>query len=285
MEDRHTPTHERKMMKHLAIFLLYVCPLTVLAHPCPYDWNIRPSKQTTITAPTVIAFAEKFNAFVQEETEGRVQHGMLIDPGPGEYSEVPSDSPFADAMDILIERSREASYGPSEGKLESLLSKPVSVTFPSNIWVACLLCVTVGADMDGMYEETAEGAVVGRWPRARECRAYKVSEALLQRVEEKQRAGEVPSGLQAVPIVFAEEAEIAGTSSAPGQYDSVHMQRFLKTESIYLPDRQVIVILSSPYTHRYRIASSLRRKGYWEDLNTGEESTLPPEGTPSPGKR
>lgn len=193
---------QKSTMKRIAAILTAMCPFTLSAHPCPFDWNIAFANDTEIKGASLSDFVAKFNEAAKNETKGGITRAIIYDAKPDTFVKVPEDSPYSKEMDALFNRYAEV-MGPliKKGFGES---SPIEINFPAKFPVACLLITQFnGYGGATNYEETKEGARVTRRREILECRAYQVSAKFLETVSKYQREDRVETGVDPAAYVFA----------------------------------------------------------------------------------
>lgn len=268
-----------KMKIQTSLLVLAAWPLLACAHSCPYDWNIRFSKQNTFRATNLVDFAEQFNAAVREETKGAVTNAIVVDLKAATFRRQPEESPFAEQMNDLIQRHFEITAPLIEKGAEGYDLGPVAEVFPSKFPVACILSGIIAAKGMG-YNETKDGAIVTRRHHKFECHAYRISNALLELVAERQRAGKIHRDFKPIPVVFAQESGMKWTLMVPSGPRSASGEFILDAVTDYLPQEKVMLVIETPKGHE-RLVETLKEKKYWEEWSTTTKSTLSPEAAPS----
>lgn len=218
----------------------------LVAHPCPHDWNIEFAEAIEIKGANLADFVEKFNEAAKTESKGKIGKAIILDLQPTTIRKVPEDSPFSGEMDELIKRCPEVL---SKRGFPEFGSSPIELGFPAKIPVACLLIATFSGAQTG-YEETEAGAVV-RNPRADlECRAYEVSDLLLDKAEEWRREERITEGAQPLPYIFA---RISGMTWAYHTYPDPEKDpvehSVLDGVTLYLPEKKVVLAIETKEMH------------------------------------
>jgi hypothetical protein len=240
--------------------LLSIFPCALVAHPCPHDWNIHFAEDTEIKGDSLADFVAKFNEAVKKESKDKVGKAIILDLRPTTIRKVPEDSPFSKEMDDLIKRYPEVlriKGFPEFG------SSPIALEFPAKFPVACLLAVTFSAGVMG-YEETEAGAVVTD-PRADlECRAYEVSDLLLEKAEEWRREGHVPEGTP-LPYIFARFSEMTWAyyidPDPENPLEDAVEHSVLEGVTLYIPGKKVVLAIETKEKHA-EMTKAMGERGY-----------------------
>ena len=212
-----------------------MAPVSAYSHPCPYDWNITLSKELSFTETSVSNVIDAVNAAVREQTRGRIKQAAILDTTPLKITVVPANSPWTNEMAVLINRYREEMAPIVAKGTRGYETCPVTVTFPEKFPIACTLKMIEQATAEMGYEERKEGAIFSRWPKEMECRAYRVSDPLLAKVEQKKNAGEIHPDFKPVPVVFAQESGMTWTVMVGDGPNSYRGEFVLDAVTHYLP--------------------------------------------------
>ena len=190
---------QKMTMNRIAAILIAMCPFTLSAHPCPFDWNIEFANDTEIKGTSLSDFVAKFNEAAKKETKSGITRAIIYDAKPDTFRKVPEDSPFSKEMDALFQRYIKVMAPLMKKGLGE--SATIAISFPAKFPVACLLA----AQFDGgttNYEETKEGARVTRRREVLECRSYQVSGKFLDTVSEWQHEDRITAGVQPAAYIF-----------------------------------------------------------------------------------
>ncbi len=234
-------------MNRIAAILIAMCPYTLSAHPCPFDWNIEFANDTEIKGTSLSDFVAKFNEAVKKETKGGIARAIIYDAKPDTFRKVPEDSPFSKEMDGLFRRYVEVMVPLMKNGLGD--SAPIAISFPAKIPVACLLACQFH---DGVtnYKETKEGARVTRRREVLECRSYQVNAKFLDTVSEYQREDRLAAGVQPACYIFAAFSEMtwAFYTYSDSAQDYVEVS-FLDGVTLYIPEKKVILAIETKDKH------------------------------------
>ena len=160
------------------------------AHNCPYEWNIQLTKGIVFKETPVSKVVDQINAAVREATKGRIKNAIILDTTPVTITRETADPEMSRLMGVLIDRYQKEMAPVIAKGAAGYETCQVTDDIKPNFHLACEISM-IAAAAEMRYMEKKEGAVLSRWPKALECRAYKVSDALLRRVEEKQKAGQI----------------------------------------------------------------------------------------------
>lgn len=245
-------------MNRTLALLLSIFPCALVAHPCPHDWNIIFADATEIKGTSLADFVEKFNEAAKTESKGEIEKAIILDLRPTTIRKVPEDSPFSKEMDELIKRHPEVLR---KKGFPEFGASPVAVEFPAKFPVACILAAIFSGGTMG-YDETEAGAVV-RDPRAElECRAYEVSDLLLEKAEEWQRDGHIPEDAPPLPYIFA---RFSGMTWAYYTYPDPEKDpvehSVLEGFTLYLPEKKVVLAIETKEMHG-EMTKAMRERGY-----------------------
>lgn len=238
---------QKTTMNRIAAILIATCPLTLSAHPCPFDWNIEFANDTEIKGTSLSDFVAKFNEAVKKETKSGITRAIIYDAKPDSFRKVPEDSPFSKEMDALFQRYIKV-MAPliKKGVGESA---PIAISFPAKFPVACLLA----AEFDGgatNYEETKEGARVTRRREVLECRSYQVSAKFLELVSECQREDRIAAGVQPPSDVFASVSGMTWAFETISDSAQDYVQEsFIEGVTLYIPEQRVILAIETKDKH------------------------------------
>lgn len=233
------------------------------AHNCPYEWNIQLTKGIVFKEMPVSKVVDQINAAVREATKGRIKNAIILDATPVTIAKETADPEISRLMDVLIARYQKEMAPVIAKGAAGYETCPVTYDIKPNFHLACEISM-IAAAAEMRYREKKEGAVLSRWPKTLECRAYKVSDALLKRVEEKQKAAQIHPDFKPVPVVFAQESGMNWSvmvGEGPGSFGGVSV---LDAVTFYVPDKKLILILETPKGHN-KIQENLKKLGYWQE--------------------
>ena len=250
-----------KPMNRTFAVLLSISPCALIAHPCPHDWNIHFAENTEIKGDNLADFLTKFNEAVKKESKDKVGKAIILDLRPTAIRKVPEDSPFSKEMNELIKRYPEVLR--KEGFPE-FGSSPIALEFPAKFPVACLLIATFSGNQMG-YEETEAGAVVSDLRADLECRAYEVSDLLLEKAEEWRREGHILEGAPPLPYIFARFSEMTWayqTYPDPENPLEDPVERsVLVGVTLYIPGKEVVLAIETKEKHA-EMTKAMGERGY-----------------------
>lgn len=236
-------------MNRVTAILIAMCPLTLSAHPCPFDWNIEFATDTEIKGTSLGDFIAKFNEAAKKETKGGITKAIIYNAKPDTFRKIPENSPFSTEMDALLQRYVEVTAPLVKKGLHDSGTAPIAVSFPAKIPVACLLAAEFYGEATN-YEETKEGARVTRRREVLECRSYHVSERFLETVSEWRREDRIPVGAEAAPYIFASFSGMTWTfhTFPDPEKDSVE-ESILGGVTRYLPENKVVLAIETKEKH------------------------------------
>lgn len=245
------------MIRTLAL-LLSIFPCALVAHPCPHDWNIHFAEDTEIKGANLADFVEKFNEAAKAESKGKIGKAIILDLRPTTIRKVPEGSPFSGEMDGLIVRYPEVL---SKKGFPEFGASPVAVEFPAKFPVACILAAILRGGTMG-YDETEAGAVVRDLRAYLECRAYEVSDLLLEKAEEWRREERIPEGAPPLPYIFA---RFSGMTWAYYTYPDPEKDpvehSVLEGVTLYLPEKKVVLAIERKEMHK-EMTKVMWERGY-----------------------
>ena len=263
-------------MKPIAALILAGWPLSVVAHPCPFDWNIEFLEPVKISGKNLEEFTKRFNEAVGKQTKGKIPKAIVYSVKPDSFTHVPSDSPFVKEMEMLIQRYSEVTAPLIKKGVSEYGGAAMDVDFPASFPVACILASpNVGAVN---YEEAKEGLKI-TIHRELECRAYHVSAKFLEEAKEMQLGEQIPEEGDPVSLFFARFSEMNWafhTDSEPAQ-DSVEVP-ILAGVTAYLPEKRVILVIETRAKHE-EITKNMKERRYLENPSPGssDKNKQPPD--------
>lgn len=248
-------------MKRIAALVVAAWPLSVSAHPCPFDWNIEFSEAVKVSGKNIKDFADHFNEAVSKQTKGKVLKGIIYAVKPDSFTKVPADSPFAKEMDVLIHRYSEVTAPLIEKGVFEYGGAPMDKDFAANFPVACILSSpNVGAVN---YEETKDGLKI-TIHRELECRAYHVSPKFLEIAKDYQRGEQIPAGGDYVSYFFARFSMMMWEfHTIPDPAKDAVEEPILSGVTLYLPEKRVILAIETKEKHE-ETTKSMQERGYLE---------------------
>ncbi|MFA6101566.1 MAG: hypothetical protein WCV67_06645 [Victivallaceae bacterium] len=232
---------------------------SAFAHNCPYEWNIQLTKGIAFKETSI----SKINAAVREATKGRIQTAVILDTTPATITKETADPEMLRLMDVLIDRYQKVMAPVIAKGAAGYETCPVTDDIKPNFPLACQIS-TIAAGAEMRYREKKEGAVLSRWPKTLECRAYKVSDAFLKRVEEKQKAGQIHPDFKPVPVVFAQESGMSWSVMVGDGPGSFRGNAILDAVTFYMPDKKLMLTIETSKGHN-KILTNLKKLGYWQE--------------------
>jgi hypothetical protein len=260
-------------MKRIAALIIVGWPFAVSAHPCPYDWNIAFSQTTKIEGKTLADFVKQFNEAVRKQTNGTIKKAIVYEVKSDTFTKIPEKSPFSEQMDTLIRHYAEVTTPLIKRGVFEYGGTPTDAEFSANSPVACLLAATFSR-VGGGYDETKEGAMV-TIHRELECRAYKLSDKFLKRVDEDEREGRVPQDCKPVPYTFARYSGMKWELNLFDEQNDLRAESIVNGVTLYLPDSKVIIAIETNKGHE-ELAKSMKERGYLDDLNQAPQNNAQP---------
>jgi hypothetical protein len=248
-------------MKRIAAIFLAVWPLSVSAHPCPFDWNIEFSEGVNISGENIEDFANKFNEAVSKQTKEKIPKAIIYTVKPDSFAKVPVSSPFASEMDTLIKRYSEVTAPLIKKGVFEYGGAPKRIEFPANFPVACILSSPNTGAVN--YEETKDGLKI-TIHRELECRAYHVSPKFLEVAKDMQSRWQIPAGSDHVSYFFARMSEMMWAfHTMPDPDKDAVEEPILSGVTLYIPEKRVILAIETKEKHEEIIKNMLER-GYLE---------------------
>lgn len=238
-----------------------MCPFALVAHPCPFDWNIAFASDTEIKGTSLSDFVAKFNEAVSKETKSGIARAIIYEAKPDSFRRIPEDSPYSKEMDMLFQRYVKV--------MEPLMKKglgesaPIAISFPARIPAACLLAAEFSGGYGGVtnYEESKEGARLTRRRESLECRSYELSGKFLETVSEYQREERIAAGLEPASYVFARLSGMTWAFDIYSESAQDYVQEsFLDGVALYVPSKQVILAIETREKHE-EIAKVMSERG------------------------
>lgn len=250
-----------KTMNRTFVVLLSISPCALVAHPCPHDWNIEFAKATEIKGDNLADFVAKFNEAVKNESKDKVKEAIILVPRPTTIRKAPKDSPFSKEMDELIKRHPEVLR--TKGFPE-FGSAHMALEFTAKFPVACLLAAEFSGGGMG-YEETEAGAVVSDLRADLECRAYEVSDLLLEKAEEWRSEGRILEGAPPLPYMFARFSEMTWAyhtyPDSENPLEDAVEHSVLEGVTLYLPGKKVVLAIETKEKHA-EMTKAMGERGY-----------------------
>jgi hypothetical protein len=251
-------------MRRIVAIFLAVWPLSVSAHPCPFDWNIEFSEGVNISGKNFEDFANKFNEAVSKQTKGKIPKAIIYTVKPDSFAKIPASSPFATEMETLIKRYSEVTAPLIKKGVFEYGGAPKEMEFPANFPVACILSSPNSGAVN--YEETKDGLKI-TIHRELECRAYLVSPKFLKIAKEMESRYQIPAGGDYVSYFFARFSEMMWAfHTIPDPAKDAVEEPILTGVTLYLPEKGVILAIETKVKHEETI-KSMQERGYLESSN------------------
>jgi hypothetical protein len=228
-----------------------------------YAWDVRLPRELPADGTSLSNAVDIINAAVRESTANRIPNAIILDVGPVTITKVAAGQDLNTNMDVLIERYHTEMAPIIAKGAEGYETCPVSENFPARLRLSD---VSIALAMEcGMDFEYRQDCVVLKSPRKfLECRAYKVSDALLKLVEERQKAGQIYHAFKPVPVIFAQESSMTWTFMVNDGPNRFKGEDALDAVTFYLPDKKCILIIENAEGHK-RIQENLKAKGLWQE--------------------
>ena len=251
-----------EIMKRIVTLVVAAWPLSVSAHPCPFDWNVEFSDAVEISGKSIKDFADHFNEAVSKQTKGKVPNAIIFAVRPDSFTRVPADSPFAKEMDTLIQRYSEVTAPLIEKGVFEYGGAPMALEFPAEFPVACILSSPNEGAVN--YEETKEGLKI-TIHRELESRAYHISPKFLEAANEMKSRYQIPAGQDYVSYFFARFSEMMWAfHTIPDPDKDAVEEPILSGVTRYLPEKRVILAIETKEKHQETL-KSMQERGYLEN--------------------
>jgi hypothetical protein len=226
-----------------------------------HPWDVRLPKDLSFKGMALSNAVYIINAAVRESTADRIPKAIVLDIGPTVITKTGVDEETNSNMDLLIKRYHKEMPPIIAKGAEGYETCPVWENFTTRFHISD---VSMGLAMEcGMNFDFQQQGVVLRSPRKfLECRAYKVTDALLKLVEERQKAGQIFHAFKPVPVTFAQESSMTWSfwvCDGPNQFKG---EEALDAVTLYLPNKKSILVIENAEGHK-RIQESLKAKGLW----------------------
>ncbi len=236
-------------MKRITALILAGWPLSVSAHPCPFDWNIEFTEAVKISGRNVEDFAKQFNDAAKKQTKGKIPNAIIYAVKPDSFTKVPSESPFSKEMDLLIQRYSAVTAPLIKKGVSEYGGSPLVVDFPENFPVACILEALFSSGNAMHYEEAKEGLKI-TIHRELECRAYHVSAKFLETVSQWQRENRIAAGVQPESYIFASFSGMTWAFDSFSDSANDYVQEsFLDGVAFYISEKKVILAIETKDKH------------------------------------
>jgi hypothetical protein len=260
-----SPFVKAKLIAILVVLIGFVLLITIGAcsHATRYAWDVRLPKDLPVKGTSLSNTVDIINAAVRESTAGRIPKVIILDVGPVTVAKVCVDQDLNSNMDVLIERYHTEMAPIIAKGAEGYETCPVWENFPLRYRLSDA-SITLAMECGMDFEYRQDGVILKNPRKLLECRAYKVSDALLKLVEERQKAGQIYHAFKPVPIIFAQESSMTWSfmvNDGPNQFRG---EEALDAVTLYLPDRKCILVIESAQGHK-RIQENLKAKGLWQE--------------------
>jgi hypothetical protein len=218
----------------------------------------------------------KVNAVIREVGSNAVPEAIKLDTTPTEVVKVGSDPSVDPYMNQLIADFRENEKEMSRRGAEGFENTPFTGSLDGH---HSLWCTLAGPGNGGLHWEAKEDALhVSRLPRVMECRAYRVTDGLLERMRQQRSKGEYKVDAEPLVSALIYETDIHSWSimvpegpnawSGEFRYDKVFK---------YVPSLNVILALTTPEEHAVA-EKRLKASGLWMDIQADEKGHNPQGG-------
>lgn len=233
------------------------------SHATRYAWDVRLPKDLPANGISLSNAVDAINTVVRESTANRIPKVITLDVGPVMITKVAADQDLSTNVDVLIERYHTEMAPIIAKGAEGYETCLVWEDFPARLHVSDV-SITLAMDCSMNFEYRQDGIVLKNPRKYLECRAYKVSDALLKLVEEKQNAGQIIHAFKPVPLVFAQESSMTWSfmvNDGPNQFKG---EDALDAVTFYLSDKKCILVIEDAAGHK-RIQENLKAKGLWQE--------------------
>jgi len=233
------------------------------SHATRYAWDVHLPKDLSVKGTSLSNAVDIINGAVRESTANRIPKAIILDVGPVTITKVPADQYLNTNMDVLIERYHTEMAPIIAKGAEGYETCPVWEYFPARLRLSDVsIALAMECDMDFEYRQN--GVVLKSPRKFLECRTYKVSDALLKLVEERQKAGQIYHAFKPVPVTFAQESSMTWTfmvNDGPNRFTG---EDALEAVTFYLPDKKCILVIETAEGHK-RIQENLKAKKLWRE--------------------
>jgi hypothetical protein len=206
----------------------------------------------------------RINEAVAQTSRGAVTQTVRLDTTPTRIVKVNCPPECEAQADQLIALFRVHEEEMNRRGANGFEGAPCTGTVQSHHSIGCSLMML--ADDSGLsYEEKADGVHLARMPRIIECRAYRITNGLVERMKEQRSKGEYK--VDAEPLVSALIYETGihswsimlpdGPNSWKGEF------RYDKVFKL-IPERNIILALATPEEH-VEAEKRLKTSHLWMD--------------------
>ena len=244
-----------------------------VAHQLPYKWDsyVRPDLRFTMEPMSnVIA---KVNAVIRNVSSNAVPEAVKLDTTPTQAVKVGSHPSLDPYMDQLITEFRENEMEMNRRGAEGFENTPFTGSLDGH---HSLWCTLAGPGNGGLqWEAKADALHVSRMPRVMECRAYRVTDGLVQGMRQQRSKGEYKVDAEPLVSALIYETDIHSWSimlpEGPNAWSSEY--RYDKVFK-YVPSLNVILALTTPEEHA-SAEKRLKASGLWMDIQTDRNGHNP----------
>ena len=233
-------------------------------------WDVRLSNELSFDGVSLSNAVNEVNATVCGATKTQFPQVIILDVRPVVITKIGLGEETNSNMDALIERY-QTEVPPLIAKgAESSETCPVWEHFPAGFHVSDVgMGLAMLCEME--FEFRPDGFVLKSPRKHLECRVYKVSDALLALVGERQKAGQIYHAFKPVPVTFAQESAMTWSIMVSDGTNQFKGEEALDAVTYYLPDKKQILVIENAEGHK-RIQESLKAKGLWEEYLSGWRS-------------
>ena len=226
-------------------------------------WDVRFQNDFSFDGVSLSNAVSIVDAAVREATKNRFPKAIVLDVGPVLITKAGVSEEISSNMDALIQRYRTEVPPIIAKGAEGYDTCPVWEHFPAGFHVSDVaMGLAMLCEMD--FEFRQDGVVLKSPRKHLECWAYKVSDALLALVGERQKARQIYHAFKPVPVTFAQESAMAWSIMVSDGTNQFKGEEALDAVTYYLPDKKCILVIENVEGHK-RIQESLKAKGLWEE--------------------
>jgi len=235
-----------------------------VAHQRPYPWDRYVISTLKFEGVPWLEVVSKINAAVAKASKGVITQAVTFDTSPARIMKVNCPPACEPQADQLIKRFRAHEHEMNRRGANGFEGALCTGTVHEHHSIGCTLRML--AEESGLsYEEKADGIHLSRMPRQMECRAYRITDGLVERMKYERSKREYKVGAEPLVSALIHETGFGSWSimlpEGPNRWTS---ETRYNEVFRFIPELNIILALATPEEH-VQAEGRLKASGLWGD--------------------